>query len=257
MALSKTDAVVLKAYNWSESSRTVIFFTREFGKIALYDKGGRSIKSKRGRIVDFAEMQLTFYNSEKETNGYVSDIELIKQYPFDKDGSLGRLAYGSAGAEILRLLLPEEEPQRQLYQYYLNYLQLIDSVEKQFTPALFLAFFLRILSQLGYHPSISYCILCSKEIQNTGAEINFAADIGGVICDTCQKPGEYYISLSAESFKLLKALQTASLAEAATVPLGMTQVTILQEALSRFASSSTSIEIKLKSLAFIEKLKNK
>lgn len=258
MSLEKSEAIVLKAFNWSESSRTIVFFSKEFGKIALIDKGGRSIKSKRGRIIPFATLELTFYHSEKETSGYISDVELLHAYDFEKNGSLGRLAYASAGAELLKLLLPEEEPQRQLYQYFVHYLGFIESVEKQFTPALFIAFYLRTVSQLGYHPSIAYCIGCNKDItnQNPGKPKMFGADLGGIVCDTCQKPGEYYISLSAESYKIFVALQTASLQEASTVPIGITQATILQDALSRFLSTQTGMDCKLKSLTFIEKLKN-
>ncbi len=257
MSLEKSDAIVLKAYNWSESSRTVIFFSKKYGKIALFDKGGRSIKSKRGRIMPFAPLELTFYNSEKESTGYISDIEILEAFSFEKDGTLGRLAYASAAAELIEMLLSEEEPHRQLFTYYINYLQFIDTVEKQYIPALFIAFFLRLLSQLGYHPSISYCIVCNKEIKTDGQfPILFGADNGGSVCSTCQKPGDYYISLSPEMFKIFSALQTASLQEAATVPIGLSKVTLLQEALTRFISTQTQMDCRLKSLAFIEKLKN-
>ncbi len=257
MALDKTEAIVLKAYNWSESSRTVVFFSKEFGKIALFDKGGRSIKSKRGKVMPFAPLELTFYNSEKETTGYISDIEIHQLFSFEKDGTLGRLAYASAGTELIQKLLAEEQPQRQLYTYFINYLKLIDTVDKQFIPALFIAFFLRLLSLLGYHPSISYCIVCNKEIKVDGqTEILFGADNGGSVCNACQKAGDYYISLSPEMFKIFVALQTASLQEAATVPIGLSKVTLLQEALIRFISSQTQLDCRLKSLAFIEKLKN-
>ena len=257
MALEKSDAIVLKAYNWAESSRTIIFFTKKYGKLALFDKGGRSIKTKRGRIIPFAPLELTFYNSEKETTGYISDIDIRETFSFEKDGTLGRLAYASAGAELLMMLLPEEEPQRQLFSYYINYLQYIDRAGKQFIPALFITFFLRLLSQLGYHPSIKYCITCNIEIalQNS-TPIMFGADIGGTVCETCQKAGDYYISFSPEMFKIFASLQTASLQEAATVPIGLSQVTILQEALIRFISTQMQKNYELKSLAFIEKLKN-
>lgn len=257
MSLDKTDAVVLKAYNWSESSRTVIFFTKDFGKIALFDKGGRSLKSKRGKIMPFAPLELTFYNTPKETAGYISDIDIQEIFSFEKDGSLGRLAYASAAAELLQLLLSEEEPHRQLYTYFVSYLQYMDRVEKQYLPAIFIAFFLRLLSQLGYHPSISYCIICNKDIESIdGQAVLFGPDAGGSVCSTCQKAGEYYISLSTEMFKIFAILQTASLQEAASIPIGLSQVTQLQEALSRFISFQASVNCKLKSLAFIEKLKN-
>ena len=96
MALEKTLAIVLRTFDWSESSRTIAFFAKEFGRIYLVDKGGKSIKSKRGRVLKFALLEVTFYDSKKESSGYISDVELIKMYDMSADGSLGRLAYASA-----------------------------------------------------------------------------------------------------------------------------------------------------------------
>ncbi|MCH7691217.1 MAG: recombination protein O N-terminal domain-containing protein, partial [candidate division Zixibacteria bacterium] len=106
MALEKTLAIVLKTFDWSESSRTIAFFAKDFGRIYLVDKGGKSIKSKRGRVLKFALLEVTFYDSKKETSGYIADVELIKMYDMSGDGSLGRIAYASAACELLEQLLP-------------------------------------------------------------------------------------------------------------------------------------------------------
>ncbi len=209
MSLEKSEAILLKAFNWSESSRTVVFFSQDFGRIALVDKGGRSFKSKRGRLLPFARMEITFYGSEKESRGYIREIEVIEACSLEGDGSLGRLAYASAAAELLHLILPEDEPQRSLYGYFGNYLKQVDGVKKTALPALFIAFYLRVLSQLGYHPSLAYCVSCGKEVgslSNKG-ELNFAVERGGLVCEACQKPGEYYIGFSHDSYQRLLALQ--------------------------------------------------
>lgn len=257
MALQKSEAVILKKFNWSESSRTVHFFTRDFGKLPLNDKGGRAFKTKRGRMIPFCRMEITFYKSEKETTGYLSDSEIIEAYTFEKEGTLGRLAYGSAACELLYLLLPEEEAQAPLFQFFLTYLKLVDTCEKKSLPALFVTFFLRTLSQLGYHPSLSYCAGCSKELNNLNqkGETLFSPERGGIVCPTCQKPGEYYISLSAENRRLLVALQTASLTEAASLPIGYSNAGQLIEVLSKFLSYQSGLKTGLKSLEFLDKLK--
>ena len=191
MSLEKTEAIVLKAFNWSESSRTVVFFSLDFGRIALIDKGGRSMKSKRGRLIRFARMETTFYLSEKESRGYIRELEPIEAFSLEGDGGLGRLAYASAACELLEHLLPEEEPQRQLYTYFVSYLKQIQTVEKKSLPGVFLAFYLRLLSQLGYHPSLAFCASCSKgidQMEDAAARV-FSPDRGGLICRTCQMPG--------------------------------------------------------------------
>lgn len=258
MSLEKSEAILLKAFNWSESSRTVVFFSREFGKIALVDKGGRTLKSRRGRVMPFARLELTFYHSEKETRGYIREIELVEAYAFEENGNLGRLAYASAAAELMNLLLPEEEPQPGLYAYFANFLNLLQNCDKTCLPSLFVAFYLRVLSQLGYHPSLSYCVGCGKELTKftENKDRMFAVERGGIVCPACQKPGDYYIGFSDDSLARLVALQTSSLSEAATIAIGFKEASRFMEALTKFLASQTGFKAELKSLAFIEKLKN-
>lgn len=258
MPLEKSEAVILKMFNWSESSRTVLFFTRDHGKLPLIDKGGRSIKSKRGRLQRFARLEMTYYSSRKESSGYVSDCELLEMFPLEAEGGLGRLAYGSAACELLYLLLPENEEQTGLYGYFVSYLRHLGKVDKRYLPAVFLAFFLRSISQLGYHPSIGYCVGCRKEssdfTEKTG-DFRFSPERGGLICPSCQKPGEYYIPLSAGGLRVLTTLQQASLDEAATVPIGYQEATFLVELLANFLKYHSGLVTDLKSVEFLEKLK--
>ena len=259
MALEKSEAVVLRMYNWSESSRTVIFFTDRFGKLPLVDKGGRSAKSKRGRLMLFAHLEISFYKSEKQTSGYLADCHVIREFSIEREGSLGRLAYGSAATELLNLLLPEQEAQTSLFHYLLLYLDKVSVVDKQYLPALFAAFLLRSMSQLGYHPSLAYCAGCrreSEEFMSRGSRIVFSPERGGVICPACQKPGEYYIGLSAEQLRLFSVLQRASLDEAATVPIGFGEASLLVETLTRFVKYHSGLISDIKSLEFLDKLKS-
>jgi DNA repair protein RecO len=258
MALETSEAIILKAFNWSESSRTVHFFTRRFGKLALVDKAGRSLKSKRGRLMPFARTELTFYRSEKTTSGYISSADLVELFSFEKEGNLGRLAYGSAGCELLYLLLPEDEPQTGLYDYLTRFLRHLDQDDKKHLPALFLTFFLRLLSQLGYHPSLNFCVGCSKPIDEFSQQETFAFSParGGIVSPACQKPGEYYIDLPVADLKILAALQVSSLEEASCLPLGYQHAAQLVDALTRFLSYQAGTKPELKSLEFLEKLKN-
>ena len=258
MALEKSEAFVLKMFNWSESSRTVLFFTHRFGRLPLIDRGGRSLKSKRGRIMPFARMELSFYKSEKQTTGYLSDCEILETFEIENHGSLGRLAYGSAVCELLNLLLPEEEVQEELYEYALRYLRAQSKADRRALPALFLACFLRMMSQLGYHPSLAYCVGCGKEagaFKDVAPKRMFSPERGGMVCAACQKPGEYYIGLSPEQHRVLMLLQRASLDEAATIPLGFQEATYLAEALAKFLRFHSGLISDIKSLEFLDKLK--
>lgn len=259
MPLEKSEAIVLKTYNWSESSRTVVFFTRDFGRLALIDKGGRSITSKRGKLLPFARLELTFYSSERETTGYIRDCELLESFSLEKEGTLGRLAYGSAACELINLLLPEKDPQSTLYTYLLTFFAQIAEADRRALPSLFIAFMLRLMSHLGFRPSLSFCGGCRKsadEFSANGATVLFSPERGGLICPSCQTAGEYYISLPAEGVRILSSLQRASLVEAAGVALGYDISALLLEALTKFLGYHAGVGGELKSLEFLEKLKH-
>jgi DNA repair protein RecO (recombination protein O) len=259
MSLEKTEAVILKLFNWSESSRTVVFFSRGYGKLALVDKAGRSFTSKRGRLIPGSRMEITYYSSEKEGPGYISDVELLEHFSLEKEGTVGRLAFTSAAAELLYLLMPEKQAQTDLYDYFLSFLRYMDSADRPYLPAIFLAFYLRLLSQLGYSPSLAWCSLCRKELPGSAGEgegLLFSPERGGIVCSSCQRPGDAYIPLSMENHRLMVTLQTASLKEAATLPVSYQETVRLAEALTRFVSYQAGITSGLKSLEFLEKLKN-
>jgi DNA repair protein RecO (recombination protein O) len=48
----KTEAVVLNKIDYRDTSVIASLYTEDFGKISAIIKGGRSSKSKTGRIVD-------------------------------------------------------------------------------------------------------------------------------------------------------------------------------------------------------------
>lgn len=257
MPLCRVEAVILKMYNWSESSRTIVFFTREKGRLALIDKGGRSITSKRGRLLMFSRLELTYYGSEKSSDGYISDCELLAAHDFHRDGTLGRLAYASAACELCFALLPEHEPFEELYDYLLHFIGTIDQAERTSLPTLFLAFLLRFMSLQGYHPSLAWCAGCDRSIELLASEAvdwSFGPERGGIVCAACQRVGEQYIPLSIEANQCLRALQRASLADAAGLQIGFETAGTLLHPLTSFLQHHAGAGARLRSLDFLDKL---
>jgi len=258
MALKTTEAVVLKTFNWSESSRTVVFFTRDRGRLALTDKGGRRFNSRRGRLIPFSRLEITYYDSQKESAGYISDVSLVESFSLEGDGALGRLAYASAACELVFHLLPDGQVQTDLYRYFITLLSLLDKVERLSLPAVFLTFFIHFLSYLGYHPSLSGCPGCGREVEKLAVDgsVFFSPERGGGICSACQRTGEQYIPIPEAGYKLLGQLQRAPLTQAVSLSMGYGETTLLLEALVKFVGYQTDLKAKLKSLEFLEKLKD-
>ncbi|MCP4704044.1 MAG: DNA repair protein RecO [candidate division Zixibacteria bacterium] len=247
---------MLKSVNWKENSRIVTFFMENCGRLSIVDRGGRSIKSKRSRLQTFCRMEITYFKSDRSGTGYLTEVDPIESFLFERDGSLGRLTFASAALEILYDLLPEDEPQESLYHMTMQFLKLTDLVHKLSLYPLFLAYLMKLLSQLGYRPNFAGCVGCGKDLQNckNGDILAFSAERGGLVCSTCQIAGEYYIRLQSDRQKNVYALQTASLAEATQFNIKYKEAENILELLTNFLRYQTGTK-KLKSLLFLEKLK--
>lgn len=257
----KSEGIILKSVNWKEHSKIVTMFTDNAGRQSIVERGGRSFKSKRGRLQTFTRLELIWFKSEKSGMGYLAEVEPLESFSFEQEGTLGRLTFASAVVEMLYDLLPEDEPHEDLYNLTIDYLRKTDTTSKAGIIPVFLAYFLKLLSYLGYRPNFSGCISCGKEsgkalfANSNGLDYYiFSPERGGIICGTCQIPGEYYIRLHSERLDEIYGLQTASLAEAAETKLKLEAAEEILELLNSFLKYQTDIG-ELKSLKFLEKLK--
>jgi DNA repair protein RecO (recombination protein O) len=261
-----SEGIILKSVNWKENSQIVTFFTNNAGRQSIIDRGGRSLKSKRGRLQTFSRLEIGYFKSEKSGTGYLSEVELLEPFRLEKEGSLGRLAFGSAALEILNDLLAEDEPQEELYDLTIQFLRLTDSVSKTSLLPLFLAYLLKTLSFLGYRPNFSGCVGCGKNKEETVLTGNngqeepesrfyfFTPERGGLVCSSCQMMGEYYIKLQSERLEMINRLQTSSMIEAAEAKMKYNEGEEILELLTGFLRHQTGTD-ELNSLKFLDKLR--
>ena len=256
----KSEGIVLRSVNWKENSRIVTIFTEDTGVQSIIDRGGRSLKSKRGRLMNFARLEIEYFKSERSGMGYFTEIEPVEIFEFDREGTLGRLTFGSAALELLGDLLPKEEPQEEIYYLTIHFLRIITDSPKNGVIPVFLGYFLKLLSYLGYRPNFAGCY-CGRERVETvmtnaggGKYHIFSPQRGGLVCKSCQIAGDYYIKLQSDRLEKVYNLQTASLAEAGKIRLRLEEAEEILELLSSFLKYQTDSK-DLKSLIFLEKLK--
>lgn len=257
----KSEGIVLKSVNWKEHSKIVTVFTDNAGRQSIVDRGGRSLKSRRGRLITFSRLELTWFKSERSGTGYISEVEPLENWQFEKEGTLGRLTFASAALELLHDLLPDDEPQEGLYHLTVQYLRQLDRIVRTAVIPIFLAYFLKLLSFLGYRPNFAGCISCARESSeiiftnsNGATYYVFSPERGGLVCSACQIAGEYYIKLHPERLNKIYSLQTASLAESARTKLRLEEAEEILELLTGFTKYQTGTR-ELNSLKFLDKLK--
>lgn len=257
----KSEGIILKSVNWKESSKIVTIFTDNVGRQSIIDRGGRSLKSKRGRLMTFSRLEIAYFKSEKSGTGYITEVEPLETFQFEKEGTLGRLTFASAALELLYDLLPTDQPQEGLYHLTIQYLRHMDSAPRGSIIPLFITYFLKLLSYLGYRPNFAGCVSCGKAQEETvlsnsnGVSFHlFSSQRGGLVCSACQTKGEHYIKLQSERLDRIYSFQTASLAESTSMGLRLSEAEEILELLGDFLRYQAETR-ELNSLKFLEKLK--
>lgn len=264
MAIHKTEGIILSSANWSESSQTLTIFTPDCGKLSLNVKGSRTLNGKRGRPLRFARLEFTGYLRGEKGSGYLSDVDPVEVFLFEKDGQLGRLTFASAAIELLNNLLIGGEPQTVCYQITLSFLRMTDTIDKKRLPSLFAGYILRLVSLLGYRPNLTGCASCGKsgdslipDSSKSGGKLMLSIERGGLICAECRSTlnGENsFIGIGVEFHEKLTRLMKSSLVEASNIPISMAELQELVEIMTMLLKFHAESMKQLKSFDFLDKL---
>lgn len=206
----KTEAVVLSKLNYGDTSSIVSLYTETDGKISAMIKGGRSPKSKIGKIIDpLNHLQVIIYKKNTRDVQILSDANLVSHFVNLKE-DLEATKYSFAIIELVKNLAAEHEANQKLFKGLIKILNMIN--DKKENPAfLFGRFLLFFLSELGYELSIDKCTICGNDLTaNKSLGIDFNT---GLICSNCFESHSGLETISAELFELIFCLKTNRLAE--------------------------------------------
>ncbi len=194
----RTEAVIIKAFDFKEADQIVAMFTRDLGKVRGIARGVKKTKSSlRALVQPFcrSELQLT-------TSG---DMYLVTQ---------GRIVdfFGSVREDIEKTLqalyllelldksIPDREINHALYDLTLKTLEYVDEHER--SPLILRYFETKLLTMLGYAPVLDHCCGC----QAPGNFFYFSPAAGGALCEKCTGEWEARKTLPA-AIAALKTLQ--------------------------------------------------
>ncbi len=260
MAIHKSEGIILASADWSESSQTITLFTPDRGKLALNVRGVRNLTGRRGRPLKFARLEFGYYFKEGGESGYLSDVEPVEVFLFEKDGQLGRLTFASASLELLNNLLTISDPQPACYQITLSFLRMTDAVDKNRLPGLFAGYIFRLISLLGFRPNLAGCSGCGRDlgkVETGDAPLLFSIERGGLVCPECRRdmPGDnQMIGLTPELRRRFLTLMASSLEEAARCSVTLSELNVMMELVVTLLKYHAGTVRPLKSFDFLEKL---
>ena len=195
----KDRAVVLKTYDYGETSLIVSMLTRSHGKMRLLAKGARKEKSPfAGSLRTGSLGSIVFYFKQERGLHLLKEIE-TSDMTLDSVRDLERLCIFQAGLEVLDRSVKERDADEQVFDLLEDFIRTLPGVTDPWI-SLF-ALYARLLISSGFYPAADRCAACGIVLEK-----GFTAQpqAGRVTCPDCGR--EDSLVVSERSARTLTAL---------------------------------------------------
>ena len=177
-----TTAIVLHAFNYSESSRILRLATREAGVQSVMARGARASQRRFGSAVDlFAEGEVQYDVRAGR------DLHTLARFDVNRSRvalgtSLPRFEGASALAEVMLRVAGDDGTPADAFDALRDGLDAIAG-EPDATVATIRAIW-RLLGAVGFTPALESCVQCDRALP-AELDVSFNAEAGGVLCESC------------------------------------------------------------------------
>jgi len=208
MSIHRTQAVVLRSRKIRESSKVVILFSQNYGKISTIAKGSLKPKSKFGSSLEiFTHSSIMFYKKENRDLHTLSHSEIVNAFDNVKK-DIVKLAYASVTGEIVERLVPQEEPNKGLFTLLVSALGEIDAAERSQLEIILSSYQLKVLHLIGYGPELARCVRCGRPVEDRAW---FGLLSGGLLCPMCKDKDLHALAMSEGAIALLRDYESQPL----------------------------------------------
>jgi len=181
--IEKTQAIVLRFYPYSNTSRVVSWLTPAFGRITTIIKGSQRPKSLfLGQYDLFYTCELVFYARERSGVHIARECSPLKtRESFRSDWKAAAAA--SYLCDLISRVNTPDAPHSGIFELLdsgLDYLAANGAVIP------FIHWFeLKLLAVLGFAPRLTHCIHCGSELLPGARRTKFSHARGGILCSAC------------------------------------------------------------------------
>jgi DNA repair protein RecO (recombination protein O) len=177
----QTQAIVLKRFDFRETSQIATFFTRDHGKVKGVLKGIRKDHKKFGSSLDqFSVNHIVYYTHRDSDLHLVSQCDL-KSFFFKIRQDVKRTLAASYVLELVDSIMPAEEKNTEVYDLMIRYLTELEDTED--VGKLVHIFQIKILLLSGFRPFLDSCVVCQSKIT---PKMQFSMKLGGLLCEDCR-----------------------------------------------------------------------
>ncbi len=185
MAVIKTSAILLRSFNYSETSKVLRFFTLDHGVMGVMAKGMRRSQGRHGGGIEtFVTGELTAYVRPTR------DLQTLKDFSATRPRrALASNGLRFAAASMLAELALEhsgEGPAPEIYHRLHQALNAVEEAPEGDLPVTLLCEAWGLVAELGYEPVLDLCVRCQRPLE-AGEMGRFDFGAGGVVCAACSE----------------------------------------------------------------------
>ncbi|TKJ41101.1 DNA repair protein RecO [candidate division LCP-89 bacterium B3_LCP] len=201
MPLIKTEGIILQQRPFSETSKILVAYTGNKGKVSLLFKGGRKgVKKFPGGLETLNRVELQYYHKDSRNLQNFKSFDLIDTFS-DMRADFSRMYTAlSIGETILRTTADEEE-NADLYNYLIQTFEALNLYPNN-PWTLRWKSLLDVSRSLGFGFSLGGCIGCDKK----GTIKSFDLSAGGFLCDKHKIDPSHVVPSSGEVWGVLRFL---------------------------------------------------
>ena len=183
MPLVSTPAIVLSTLRYSETSKIVRLATRDHGVQSAIARGALRAKSRFGGALQLLSEGQAQYLSKEQRELHVLTAFDLRRLHVGLTGNLDRYAVACALAEVMLRFAPSD-PHPESFEVLHSALEAVEESPAGTVEPLGLRLLWRLVSVLGFAPSIEACVIDGRTLPAEGPR-PFSTRDGGALCTTC------------------------------------------------------------------------
>jgi len=247
MEIVKTEGIIIGETNYSESSKILKVFTKDYGVISIMSKGCRNLKSKlRGVSSKMVYANFQFHYKKNGISTLISAdiINTLRNILID----IERISYVSYLIDLTEQVYKNSN-EKEIYSIFIATILKIN--EKYDYEALTSIYELKLLDYLGIRPNVDGCSICG----NTKNIITISTSGGGYICKNCYRNGKIY---SNKTIQLIRMFIYLDINQITKLDIKTETKKELNEFITEYYDQYSGLYLKSRSfLKNLTKIKNK
>ncbi|NOZ23676.1 MAG: DNA repair protein RecO [Planctomycetes bacterium] len=182
MAYCKSEAIVLRRFDYSETSQIAWVYTREYGKEKLIAKGAKRLtKNALGALDPLTHIHVVYLDRQREGLRTLTEWDLLDSF-YGLREDLDRLYLASYAVQLVSDLTEDGEANPRVFEILLRVLKRL--CQEGDHRKLVFAFELALLRSVGFLPRLVRCAHCGCDLA-AGGRRYFSIREGGALCEEC------------------------------------------------------------------------